>query len=63
MKLVENGKKPFPERLADRQIPSSKTAIDGTHTQINDGHCDLEADSAQWADYVKICIFRKADSS
>ena len=50
MKSVENGRKPFPERLADGQIPSNKTAFDGTHTQIYDGHRDLETDSAQWAD-------------
>ena len=67
LKLVENGRKPFLERPADGRIPSKKTANNGTHThthtQIHEGHHDLETDSALWANSVKICIFRKADSS
>ena len=48
----------FPERRADGRRPLKKT--DGADRQTNrqtDGHRNLETESAQWADSVKIWQF------
>ena len=54
LKNKENKKPPFTGTLANGSRPLEINRIRWHTKDMTDGHCDLETESAQWANSVKI---------